>query len=124
VTSTNSTEGFRIGEMTALVGVSVDTLRFYERCGLIPGVVRRPNGHRCYDERDVAWVRMLTALRSAGMSISTLQRFVRLSQQGDDTLAARCDLLAGHREVLRARIAELEGHLKLLDDKLAIYRGV
>jgi len=124
VTGIVSTESFRIGQMTALVGVSVDTLRFYERCGLIPGVARRPNGHRCYDERDVAWVRMLTALRSAGMSIGTLQRFVRLSQQGDDTLAARCDLLAEHREVLRARIAELDGHLKLLDDKLAIYHGV
>jgi DNA-binding transcriptional MerR regulator len=114
---------YRIGEVTALVGISIDTLRFYERSGLIPGVSRRPNGHRLYGSRDLAWVRTIRALRSAGMSIATLRRFVRLSQEGGDTIAARCELLAEHRELLRARIADLEGHLKLLDDKLSIYRG-
>ena len=115
---------YRIGEAAERAGVSADTLRYYEREGLIPGIPRSDSGHRRYDDNDLTWIRLLRALRATGMPISGLRRFVDLSRSGDDTIEARCLILDEHRSALRQRIAELEDHLGVLDQKLQFYAGL
>lgn len=117
-------QGHTIREAAALTGVGAHTLRYYERIGLLPPIGRAANGQRRYADRDLGWVRFLALLRSSGMSIQQMLTYVQLERAGDAGAGARCDLLEQHREVLRARIAELEGHLRVIEAKAAFYRGV
>ncbi len=115
---------YSIGMAAELAGVSTDTLRYYEKEGLIPGIPRSENGHRRYDIDDLTWIRLLRALRATGMPISGLRDFVALAQSGADTVEARCRILDDHRALLRSRIAELENHLQVLDNKRRFYEGL
>ena len=121
--ATHTTTTYRIGEAAALAEVSTDTLRYYEKEGLIPGIPRADNGHRRYDDGDVQWIRLLCALRATGMPISGLRQFVELASSGDDTIEARCRILDEHRAAMRDRIEQLESHLRVLDNKRQFYAG-
>lgn len=111
-------QGLSIGEVARRTGVSAHTLRYYERVGLLPEVERAESSHRRYGERHVRWVRFLCRLRSAGMPIATMQRYVALAMAGEATLAQRHEMLAVHRREVVERIAQLEAHLEVLDRKL------
>ena len=82
-----------IKEVSALFNVSADTLRYYERVGMIPPVTRSASGNRDYQEIDLRWVDLAICLRSAGLPVEILIDYVRLYQQGDDTIPARLQLL-------------------------------
>ena len=102
-------------------GVSADTLRYYERIGLIPPVHRSAGGIRDYDETDCGWVEFIKCMRAAGLPIEALIEYVALFQQGDDTLCARKALLLEQREQLAQRIADLQAVLDRLDRKIQVY---
>lgn len=108
-------------EMAARTGVPVPTLRYYERIGLLDPVRRATNGHRRYSERDVLRVAFLKRLRATGMSIRRMQHYVDLFRAGDATLAERRKMLAAHREVVLAQMAELQATVDLLNTKIARY---
>ena len=82
-----------IAQVSQKYGVSADTLRYYERIGLIPPVHRSAGGIRDYDETDCGWVEFIKCMRAAGLPIEALIEYVALFQQGDDTLCARKALL-------------------------------
>ncbi len=82
-----------ISEVSELYGVSQDTLRYYERVGLIPHVPRRPNGIRDYDENSCNWVKFIRCMRSAGIQIEALIEYVTLFAAGDKTRPARKGIL-------------------------------
>ena len=82
-----------IKEVSEKYGISQDTLRYYERIGLIPPVPRTPGGIRDYQEKDLGWVEQAVCMRSAGVQIEALIEYVRLYQMGDSTIEARRDLL-------------------------------
>lgn len=111
-----------IGELSARTGRSVHTLRWYEKEGLIPNVSRDPGGRRVYTERHVMWMRLLGKLRATGMSVAQIREYAELARQGDDTLAARIELLSEHRTRVEAQRAELAEALELIDFKLDSYR--
>ncbi|MEM8531396.1 MAG: MerR family transcriptional regulator [Chloroflexota bacterium] len=102
-------------------GISIDTLRYYERIGLIDPVERAPNGHRCYGERDLRRVDFLKRVRATGMSISEMQRYVDLFRMGDSTIAERRMMLEHHRQVVQEQIRELYETMALLDTKISGY---
>ncbi len=110
-------------EMADRTGVSIDTLRYYEREGLLTEVTRAPSGHRRYDLEDVLWVKVLRCLRETGMSIDQLRRYCDLGEQGTQTEAERRRILLDHRAEVVAQIAQREAALTLIDEKLAHYGG-
>ena len=111
-----------ISTMAEHVGVSPHTLRYYERIGLIE-VRRDGHGHRMYDAATVRRVVFLTRMRTAGLPISDLQRYMALVAQGDRTRPERLDLLMEHRDTLRTQIAQLQLALAATEYKIATYSG-
>lgn len=110
-----------IAEVSEKFNVSQDTLRYYERIGLIPRVNRNKSGIRDYTEEDCKWVEFIKCMRSAGLSIEILIEYVGLFQQGDKTLEERKELLVGERKQLNARIEVMKKTLERLDDKISRY---
>ena len=110
-----------IAEVAARYDLSQDTLRYYERVGLIPPVSRTPGGVRDYREGDLRWVEFIKCMRGAGMSIEALVEYVALFQKGRESIAARKALLTEQRRLIAGRIEELQEALKRLDRKLDGY---
>jgi DNA-binding transcriptional MerR regulator len=110
-----------IAEVAKKYELTPDTLRYYERIGLLPNVGRTPGGIRDYSESDCRWVEYIKCMRSAGVSVETLVEYVSLFHQGTDTIQARKKLLLEQREQIVARIEELNNVLARLDWKLDGY---
>lgn len=111
----------RMAEVSAKFELSQDTLRYYERIGLIPLVNRNNNGIREYTEDNLRWVEFIKCMRSAGLPIEALIEYVNLFQQGDSTLSARKELLIEQREQLRLRMEEMVQTMGRLDSKIENY---
>jgi DNA-binding transcriptional MerR regulator len=112
---------YTISEVSAHTGLSVHTLRWYERIGLMPHIDRSHTGQRRYTNRDLDWLALVAKLRLTGMAVADMVRYADLVRQGDHTYAERHALLCATREEVRRRIAELRGTLTVLDFKIAIY---
>ena len=111
----------KIAEVSERYDLSSDTLRYYERIGLIQPVNRNGGGIRDYNELDLRRVEFIKCMRSAGLPIETLIEYVRLVQQGDRTIEARKEILKGQRELLTARMKEMQKTLDILDHKIEVY---
>ncbi len=111
----------KIAEVSERQGLSLDTLRYYERIGLIPPVNRSENGIRNYREVDERRVEFIKCMRSAGLPIEVLIEYVSLVQQGDQTIEARKEILKEQRELLTARMQEMQKTLDILDHKIEVY---
>ena len=112
--------GWDIATTADRLGVSAHTLRYYERIGLVR-VGRDASGHRRYDAAGVRRLVFLTRMRTSGMSIRDLRRYVALVEAGRDTVPERLSLLTEHRDGLRARIDELRLALSATDYKITAY---
>ena len=111
----------RIAQVSKQYDISPDTLRYYERIGLLPPVARNKSGVRDYSPFDCNWIRFIKCMRGAGLPIEVLIEYVKLFSQGDDTIAARKELLQEQRDALAAKIAELTETLARLDHKISSY---
>lgn len=101
--------------------ISADTLRYYERVGLIPAVHRRENRIRDYTPEDCRWVEFIKCMRNAGLPIETLIEYVSLFSEGDATVEARKALLEEQRDLLARRILEMQQTLERLNRKIDTY---
>ena len=111
----------RIKEVSERYGVSSDTLRYYERIGLISHVNRDKSGIRDYNEIDIRRVEFIKCMRSVGLPIEVLIEYVGLVQQGDQTIEARKEILKEQRKILAAKMEEMQKTLDLLDTKIEVY---
>ncbi len=111
----------KIMEVSEQSGISSDTLRYYERIGLIPPISRNGSGIRDYSEVDLKRVDFIKCMRRAGLPIEVLLEYFKLSEQGDRTIEARKAILKEQRELLAARIAEMQKTLDLLNYKIDMY---
>ena len=111
----------KIAEVSAQCDLSPDTLRYYERIGLIPTVNRTESGIRDYDETDLKRVEFIKCMRSAGLPIEVLIEYVGLVAQGDETAETRRQILVEQRELLLNKIEELQKVLGILDHKIDVY---
>jgi DNA-binding transcriptional MerR regulator len=115
--------GLTVQETAERTGLSVHTLRYYEKAGLIDRVVRDGNsGHRRYSDEDLARIHFLQKMRATGMPIWQLQRYVQLLQHGNSTLVERRQMLEGHRTRVCEQIAELSDCLHLIEYKINNYQ--
>jgi DNA-binding transcriptional MerR regulator len=111
----------RISKVCERYSISSDTLRYYERIGLIPPVNRNRGGIRDYNEIDIKRVEFIKCMRSAGLPIEALIEYVKLVQQGDQTIEARKEILQVQRERLVAKMEEMQETLDILDYKISVY---
>lgn len=110
-----------IAETAQKYDLTPDTLRYYERIGLLPHVGRTAGGIRDYQKEDCRWIEFIKCMRSAGLPVETLIEYVKLFAEGDNTLAARKALLIEQREALTARISEMQDTLERLNRKIENY---
>jgi len=116
--------GLSIAEAARRTGVSVHTLRYYERAGLVVTPVGRTHsGRRRYHAEDLKWITICTKLRSTGMPIKAIRHYAQLVCAGPGNEQERLALLEAHRADVTARLAEVRQHLKLIDHKIDVYRG-
>ncbi len=113
----------KIAEVSERYAISSDTLRYYERIGLIPPVTRSESGIRDYNELDIRRVEFIKCMRSAGLPIEVLIEYVALVQQGDRTIEARKEILIDQRAHLLARMAEMQKTLDMLEYKIKVYEN-
>ena len=110
-----------IAEVSRQYDISADTLRYYERVGLIPSVTRNKCGFRDYSEEDCNWVSFIKCMRRAGVQVEALIEYVSLYQRGNGTQEARKQLLIEQRDLLKAKTEEMLATLQLLENKIERY---
>ncbi|SKA74862.1 DNA-binding transcriptional regulator, MerR family [Clostridium sp. USBA 49] len=113
-----------ISEVSVKFDISQDTLRYYERIGLIPPVNRNKSGIRDYKEEDCKWIEFIKCMRGAGLPIEALIEYVNLFQKGDETIEARKELLNEQRKKLIAKIEDMKKTLERLNYKIARYEKI
>lgn len=111
----------RIAEAASRSGLSIDTIRYYEKSGIIPGIPRGSDGQRRFSPENIDWLTLLFWLRETGMPMKTMNRFATLYQAGDGTIPERKKILLTHAETLKKRRADLDRCDALLAYKIAIY---
>ncbi|MFF3708799.1 MerR family transcriptional regulator [Streptomyces phaeochromogenes] len=112
---------YTISEVVAFTGLTAHTLRWYERIGLMPHIDRSHTGQRRYSNRDLDWLDLVGKLRLTGMPVAGMVRYAEMVREGDHTYADRFELLEATRRDVRARIAELQDTLAVLDRKINFY---
>ena len=116
--------GLSIAEAARRTGVSVHTLRYYERAGLVVTAVdRTAGGRRRYHQPDLDWIVICTRLRATGMPIKTIRRYAELVSAGPGNEQERLALLEAHRAAVTARLTQTRENLRLIDHKIDVYRG-
>lgn len=111
----------KIAEVSERFDISSDTLRYYERVGLIPPVNRTNSGIRDYNDQDARRVEFVKCMRKAGLPVEVLIQYMELVQQGDSTVEARKDILKNQRVQVAVRLEEMQKTLGLLDHKIEVY---
>ena len=111
----------KIAEVSEQYGISADTLRYYERIGLIPHVHRNEGGIRDYNELDLRRVDFIKCMRSAGLPVEVLIEYMGLVQQGDKAIEARKEILIEQCNLLMTRMAEMQKTLDRLNYKIEVY---
>lgn len=112
---------FSIKEFSNKTGISEYTLRFYEKEGVLPFVKRNESGNRIYDHENLEWMDFISALRSTGMPLSEIKRYVELFNQGDSTIPERKQMMLDHRVKVQEQLTQTLNHLEKINYKLALY---
>lgn len=110
-----------IKEASEKFNITQDTLRYYERVGMIPPVTRTSGGIRNYTEEDLKWVELAKCMRNAGLPVEAMIEYVKLYREGDTTILARLQLLVQQRQVLLEQKKQIEQTLERLNYKIARY---
>ena len=110
-----------ISEVSKKYDISTDTLRYYERIGLIPKVGKNKSGNRDFTETDCNWVEFIKCMRGAGISVESLIDYVKLFQEGDSTINARKQILVEEYEILSEKIKNLQQVQERLKLKIEFY---
>ncbi|HET9254922.1 MAG TPA: MerR family transcriptional regulator [Pseudonocardiaceae bacterium] len=114
---------FSPSEAAEQSGFSLDTLRYYDRIGLLDDIDRAPSGHRRFRDDGLEWLGVLRCLRETGMPIARMRRYAELTRRGEATMAERLSLLAEHDKQVQERIALLQAQHNHLREKIDWYRS-
>lgn len=117
-------EGMSIKQFSQLTGITADTLRYYEKIGLLPPVPRTESGIRSYDANSLAWVQLIQQLKASGLMLEEIQEYIRLARAGNATLEKRKSLLFHSRQALQQKLLHMQGLLSKANDLLANYEMV
>lgn len=113
---------YSIGEFSEITGISIHTLRYYEKEKLIMPNRKGSGRRRCYTDSDVTWIAFIKRLKDTGMPIKRIQEYAAYRAQGDNTLQNRLEMLVKHRILLLDEIAAMQENLSKLNDKIDYYK--
>lgn len=113
-----------IAEVSKKYNITPDTIRYYEKIGLIPHVPRNKSGIRDFDENSCNWIEFIKCMRSAGLSIEVLTQYISLFKQGNKTAKARKELLVEQRKKLLEKQEDINRTIKRLDYKIELYNDI
>lgn len=113
---------YTIKEINKETGLSGDTIRYYERDGLLTDILRLPNGHRRYTQQDLEWIRFVLCLKSTGMSLKKICLYKKLMEEGDLTASRRKEILSHQKKIVKDEIVLLKKALETLDYKIKYYQ--
>ena len=111
------------GQVADKTGFSLDTLRYYERIGLLDGIARTPGGRRTFTDDDLGWLEVLRCLRDTGMPIAQMLRYAELCRTGEATFAERIALLEEHDRSVEEQIGVLRAQQQHIREKIGWYRA-
>ncbi|MDQ0220342.1 MerR family transcriptional regulator [Peribacillus cavernae] len=112
---------YTIGQVAQETGLSVHTLRFYEKEGILPPVKRNESSRRIYDSADIEWLKFACCLRDTGMTIDEMKKFAQLTIQGQETTKERITLLEEQKERINSQINQLLNRMSMIDYKIKFY---
>jgi DNA-binding transcriptional MerR regulator len=115
---------FTIQQVAEATGLSVYTLRYYERIGLIHHIGRIENTHRRYSSDDIGWIEFLNKLRATGMSIQQMTAYAELQRLGEASLPERLDMLKVHQLEVEKHMRELHEYMEVICYKIGIYQEI
>jgi DNA-binding transcriptional MerR regulator len=120
------TTSLTIQQAAAATGLTVHTLRYYERIGLIDPIPRQDNKHRLYREEDILWIEFLLKLRATGLPVRHMLRYAELRRQGNhqESVSERKAMLQKHTLSLEVALSELQGNLDVMRKKVALYARI
>ncbi|MBM7589620.1 MerR family transcriptional regulator [Brevibacillus fulvus] len=113
---------YTIQQISTITGLTVHTLRYYEKIGLLDAIARDEHGYRLYEQADLAWLAFLLRLRATGMPIREMKRFSDLRSQGKATVSARRAMLEAHQAQIVLQIDMLQQNLRSIEEKITHYR--
>ncbi len=113
--------GYTIKDLSKRTNLSPNTLRYYEKEGLLPDIKRTKGGIRHYSQENLEWIGLITCLKNTGMSIKQIRQFVDLSLQGPETLKERCELLKTHKQEIERHIEEINRYYDKVNCKIDYY---
>ncbi|WP_028975466.1 MerR family transcriptional regulator [Spirochaeta cellobiosiphila] len=113
--------GYTVSMVAEITNLNANTLRYYEKEGLLPSVKRTKSGVRHYSEADLEWLGLICCLKNTGMTIKQIRDFVDLSQKGPSTLKERCEMLIEHKRSVEQHIEEMQDHLEKVTHKIEYF---
>jgi DNA-binding transcriptional MerR regulator len=116
--------GYTIGEIAETTGLSIHTLRYYEKEGIMPSVKRNNSGIRIYEKTDLEVLQFIRCLKETGMPVIDIKKFVNLLVQGDHTIEKRIDLLQKQKENVQSQVNQLMSYIQMLDEKVKLYKTI
>ena len=114
---------YSIGEVAKMLNLTIYTLRYYDKEGLMPFVERTPNGNRVFRESDVESLRIVECLKATGMPIKSIKHFIDWCSQGDCTLQQRYDMFLERKAIVEAQMADLKKTMDVIDYKCRYYKS-
>lgn len=112
-----------INEVSKKLNITQDTLRFYEKTGLIGPIRRDKSGYRNYQEDDLRRIEFVKCMRGAELSIDVLRTYLRLFDEGDETKEAKKELLIKQKKILDEKISAMKEASERLEYKIALYNN-
>lgn len=112
---------YTVGEAAKILNVAPSAIRYYDREGLLPFVERTDSGIRRFQERDFEWLRVIGCLKSSGMHIKNIKRFIDMAVKGDETIPERLKMMKEQRNAIMEQLEELQKTLDILDYKCWYY---
>jgi DNA-binding transcriptional MerR regulator len=112
---------YTIKDISAILGLSIYTIRFYDKEGLLPFVSRNKSGNREFTESDLNLFRVICCLKNTGMQIKNIKKYIDLCMEGADTIDLRKELMLEHRKDIITKIDTLNENLDLINSKIKIY---
>ena len=115
---------YSIQQAAALTGLSIDTLRYYERVGLLAPIARNQSGHRRYSQDRLTSIQFVVRLRATGMSVARVKQYIALTRRGESTMAERRAMLEVHAQHIKEQIEQLSATQRVIEDKLAHFEEI
>lgn len=112
---------YTIGEVATKLGLSAHTIRFYEKEGLLPFVLRNESGHRAFTEADIGLFQIICCLKDGGMPIKKIKIYIDMCMKGSESIQGIIDMLTAHKESVIAEINNLSEKLEVIEQKIERY---